>query len=278
MEEDTSTNPSPISRRTTNPLRSSTSSASSRFYDSRSLNSESTSRHASDSSSNQRSPKSSLRRMELSGGRIQDAGSRRTEISIDISSKQVDSSPSPGIARFGLKRPEVSLQSKATDVPVHRRAEGNHSRPQEPPTPPRRADPPVSTSRIPELSQKRAEPPSPLEISAPSRRAEMHINRQLDTPSPARDSENSFASAASITPTFNEYKTPPSVHEAPARPLESKSRAFSFLNCCLARCLHDLDLMFTLLSALKVSAAETVSYTLQSGFIGLSKTILLFSS
>ncbi|XP_067273977.1 septin 9a isoform X3 [Pseudorasbora parva] len=221
VEEDTSTNPSPISRRTTNPLRSSTSSTSSRFYDGRSLNSESSSRHASDSSSNQRSPKSSLRRMELSGGRIQDTGSRRTELSIDISSKQVDSSPSPGIARFGLKRPEVSLQSKTTDAPVHRRAESNHSRPQEPPAPPRRADPPVSTSRIPELSsQRRAEPPSPLEISAPSRRAEMHLNRQLDTPSPARESENSFTSAASITPTFNDYKTPPSGHEAPARLLE----------------------------------------------------------
>ncbi|XP_059414298.1 neuronal-specific septin-3-like isoform X2 [Carassius carassius] len=219
VEEDASTNPSPISRRTTNPLRSSTSSTSSRFHDMRSLNSESSSRHASDSS-NQRSPKSSLRRVELLGGRVPETVSRRTEISIDISSKQVDSSPSPGIARFGLKRPEVSLHSKATDGPVHRRAEGNHSRPQEPPTPTRRADPSISSSRNPEVSQRRAEPPSPLEISGPSRRAEMHINRQLDTPSPARESENSFISAASITPTFNEYKTPPSVHEPPVRPLE----------------------------------------------------------
>ncbi|KAI7803087.1 Sept9a protein [Triplophysa rosa] len=222
VEEDASTNPSPLSRRTTNPLRSSTSS-SSRFHDMSSRNSESTSRHASDSSSNQRSPKSSLRRVELSSGRVPETVSRRTEISIDISSKQVDSSPSPGIARFGLKRPEVSLQSKATDVPIHRRAEGNHSRPQEPPTPPRRADPPLSSSRIPELSQRRAEPPSPLEISASSRRAEMHINRQLDTPSPARESDNSFTSAASITPTFNEYKTPPSAHENPIRLTESQS-------------------------------------------------------
>uniref|UniRef100_A0A8C2I309 Septin 9a n=1 Tax=Cyprinus carpio TaxID=7962 RepID=A0A8C2I309_CYPCA len=193
VEEDTSTNPSPLSRRTTNPLRSSASSTSSRFHDMRSLNSESTSRHTSDSSSNQRSPKSSLRRVELLGGRVPENVSRRTEISIDISSKQVDSSPSPGIARFGLKRPEVSLQSKVTDGPVHRRAEGNHSRPQEPPTPPRRADPPISSSRIPELSQRRAEPPSPLEISAPSRRAEVNMNRQLDTP--AGESENSFISA-----------------------------------------------------------------------------------
>ncbi|XP_052407784.1 septin-9 isoform X1 [Carassius gibelio] len=223
VEEDTSTNPSPLSRRTTNPLRSATSSTSSRFHDMRSLNSESTSRHASDSSSNQSSPKSGMGRIELSRARIPEAVSRRTEISIDISSKQVDSSPSPGITRFGLKRPEVSLQSKATDGPLYRRAEGNHSRPQEPPTPPRRADPPISASRIPEVSQRRAEPPSPLEISAPTRRAEMHINRQLDTPSPARESENSFTSAASITPNFDEYKTPPAVHEAPLRPQESKS-------------------------------------------------------
>ncbi|XP_059413064.1 neuronal-specific septin-3-like isoform X2 [Carassius carassius] len=220
VEEDTSTNPSPLSRRTTNPLRSATSSTSSRFHDMRSLNSESTSRHASDSSSNQSSPKSGMGRIELSRARIPEAVSRRTEISIDISSKQVDSSPSPGITRFGLKRPEVSLQSKATDGPLYRRADGNHSRPQEPPTPPRRADPPISASRIPEVSQRRAEPPSPLEISAPTRRAEMHINRQLDTLSPARESENSFTSAASITPNFDEYKTPPAVHEAPLRPQE----------------------------------------------------------
>ncbi|XP_055049341.1 septin 9a isoform X2 [Misgurnus anguillicaudatus] len=219
VDEDASTNPSPLSRRTTNPLRSSTASTSSRFHDLSSRNSESTARHASDSS-NPRSPKSSLTRVELSSGRVPETVSRRTEISIDISSKQVDSSPSPGIARFGLKRPEVSLQSKATDASIHRRAEGNHSRPQEPPTPPKRADPPISTTRIPELSQRRAEPPSPLEISAPSRRPEMQMNRQLDTPSPARESENSFTSAASVTPTFNEYKTPPSVNENPIRPTE----------------------------------------------------------
>ncbi|XP_051994869.1 septin 9a isoform X1 [Xyrauchen texanus] len=220
VEEDASTNASPLSRRTTNPLRSSTSSTSSRFHDVSSRNSDSTSRHASESSSNQRSPKSSLRRMELPGGRVSETVSRRTEISIDISSKQVDSSPSSGITRFGLKRPEVSLQSKATDAPVHRRAEGTHSRPQEPPTPPRRSDPPVPSSRIPELSQRKVEPPSPLEISVPSRRPEMHINRQLDTPSTVRESENSFTSAASITPTFTEYKTPPSVNEILMRPPE----------------------------------------------------------
>uniref|UniRef100_A0A671QMZ5 Neuronal-specific septin-3-like n=1 Tax=Sinocyclocheilus anshuiensis TaxID=1608454 RepID=A0A671QMZ5_9TELE len=235
VEEDTSTNSSPLSRRTTNPLRSSTSSTSSRFHDMRSLNSESTSRHTSDSSSsNQRSPKSSLSRVELSGGRVPETVSRRTEISIDISSKQVDSSPSPGIARFGLKRPEVSLQSKATDGPVHRRAEGNHSRPQEPPTPPRRADPPISSSRIPELSQRRAEPPSPLEISAPSRRAEVNINRQLDTLSPARESENSFISAASFSKgmaPLSNVAPPSSVipEMPPAMYLEKPSVDFSYV-------------------------------------------------
>ncbi|TRZ00092.1 hypothetical protein DNTS_020293 [Danionella cerebrum] len=218
VEEDGSTNTSSISRRTTNPLRS--SSTSSRFHDIRSSNSETTSRHPSESSSGQRSPKTSMRRVDLTGSRVPETVSRRTEISIDISSKQVDSSPSPGITRFGLKRPEVSLQSKSTEVSVLRRADSNHNRSQDPPAPPRRADPPISTSRIPELSQRRAEPPSPLETSVSSRRAEMHLNRQLDALSP--ESDNSFTSAASVTPTFNEFKTPPLVHEAPVRPLASE--------------------------------------------------------
>ncbi|GAA6229578.1 neuronal-specific septin-3-like isoform X2 [Lates japonicus] len=116
-ETDTSTHPSPLSRRTTNPLRSSTSSTSSqRSYDLSSRNSDySSSRSSPSESSNPRSPKTGMRRIELSGGRNPDiASSRRTEISIEVSSKQIDNSPSAGIARFGLKRPEVSLSSRST--------------------------------------------------------------------------------------------------------------------------------------------------------------------
>uniref|UniRef100_A0A7N6FGJ9 Septin-type G domain-containing protein n=1 Tax=Anabas testudineus TaxID=64144 RepID=A0A7N6FGJ9_ANATE len=159
-ETDTSTNPSPLSRRTTNPLRSSTSSTSSqRSYDLSSRNSDySSSRSSPSESSNPRSPKSGMRRIELSGGRNPDlASSRRTEISIEVSSKQIDNSPSAGIARFGLKRPEVSL-----------------------------------ISRIPEPPQRRAEPPSPSlsPIDGVSRRPEMPTFRQPDGLVPGSAMEN----------------------------------------------------------------------------------------
>ncbi|XP_035381756.1 septin 9a isoform X2 [Electrophorus electricus] len=213
-EVDTTTNPSPLSRRTANPLRSSTSSATSRFHDLSSRNSDSSSRHGSESSSScQRSPKSGLRRVELSGVRVPEASSRRTEISIDISSKQVDSSPSPGITRFGLKRPEVSLHNRTPEVGPHRRAEITLGRPQEPTAPLRRADAPALASRIPEPVQRKMESSSPVEMSPLSRRPEMSVNRQVETPSPARESENSFTSAVSGIPSFTEYKTPPAMQE-----------------------------------------------------------------
>uniref|UniRef100_A0A665VC98 Septin-9-like n=1 Tax=Echeneis naucrates TaxID=173247 RepID=A0A665VC98_ECHNA len=152
--------PSPLSRRTTNPLRSSTSSTSSqRSYDLSSRNSDySSSRSSPSESSNPRSPKSGMRRIELSGGRNADtASSRRTEISIEVSSKQIDNSPSAGIARFGLKRPEVSL-----------------------------------ISRIPEPPQRRAEPPSPILSPADgaSRRPELPVFRQPEGLVPNSAMEN----------------------------------------------------------------------------------------
>uniref|UniRef100_A0A673XYS9 Septin 9a n=1 Tax=Salmo trutta TaxID=8032 RepID=A0A673XYS9_SALTR len=185
-ESDVSINPSPLSRRTN--LRSSTSSQRS-FHDlGSSRNSDYPSR-TSPSDSNPCSPKTNLRRMELSGGvvggrALDTASTRRTEISIEVSSKQIDSSPSPGIARFGLKRPEAqSLGSRAGVVPesstssssssAHRRAEISLSRPHEPPGAPRRGD---------------SQPPSGLT----SRRPEMPVFRQpeMAAPPPVRVVEN----------------------------------------------------------------------------------------
>uniref|UniRef100_A0AAQ5XV29 Septin-type G domain-containing protein n=1 Tax=Amphiprion ocellaris TaxID=80972 RepID=A0AAQ5XV29_AMPOC len=182
-EADTSSLPSPLSRRTTNPLRSSTSSTSSqRSYDLSSRNSDysSSSRSSPSESSNPRSPKTGMRRIDLSGGRNPDAASsRRSEISIEVSSKQIDSSPSAGITRFGLKRPEVSLSnrmhldSSPNSIPgaANRRAELGVTRPHEPPAPPKRMDAQLSSapvSRIPEPPQRRAEPPSPRPEVFPS--------------------------------------------------------------------------------------------------------------
>ncbi|XP_005925552.1 neuronal-specific septin-3 isoform X2 [Haplochromis burtoni] len=175
-EADTSTHPSPLTRRTTNPLRSSTSSTSSqRSYDLSSRNSDYSSTRSSPSeSSSLRSPKTGMRRIELSGGRNADtASSRRAEMSIEVSSKQIDSSPSAGITRFGLKRPEVSLSNRSTSLESSsnsfsstssRRGELNMTRTHEPPAPPRRIDSQMAStpvSRIPEPPQRRAEPPSP---------------------------------------------------------------------------------------------------------------------
>uniref|UniRef100_A0AAR2INH1 Septin-type G domain-containing protein n=1 Tax=Pygocentrus nattereri TaxID=42514 RepID=A0AAR2INH1_PYGNA len=217
-EVDSPTNPSPLSRRTANPLRSSAGSASSRFHDLASRNSDYASRHGSETlSSGQRSPKSSLRRAELTGARLPEAASRRTEISIDISSKQVDSSPSPGIARFGLKRPEVSLQSRTPELAAHRRTEITLGRSQDAPASLRRADGPAPTSRIPEPAQRKTEPPSPVDTSPMTRRPENLAVRQTETPFPARESENSIISAASVTPSFTEYKAPLPTHENTSR-------------------------------------------------------------
>ncbi|TMS15303.1 Septin-9 [Larimichthys crocea] len=210
-ETDSSTHPSPLSRRTTNPLRSSTSSTSSqRSYDLSSRNSDySSSRSSPSESSNPRSPKTGMRRIELTGGRNPDtASSRRTEISIEVSSKQIDNSPSAGIARFGLKRPEVSLSSRSSPLDsssnsisssssssTNRRAELSMTRPSEPPTPPRRVDAQLSSapvSRIPEPPQRRAEPPSPIlsPVEGASRRPEMPVFRQQDGLVPSSAVEN----------------------------------------------------------------------------------------
>uniref|UniRef100_A0A8D0A4Z3 Septin 9a n=1 Tax=Sander lucioperca TaxID=283035 RepID=A0A8D0A4Z3_SANLU len=170
-ETDSSTHPSPLSRRNTNPLRSSTSSTSSqRSYDLSSRNSDySSSRSSPSESSNPRSPKAGMSRIELSGGRNPDtASSRRTEMSIEVSSKQIDNSPSPGIARFGLKRPEVSLSNRSTPLDK------------------------LSMTRIPEPPQRRAESTSPIisPVEGASRRPEMPVFRQPEGLVPSSAVEN----------------------------------------------------------------------------------------
>ncbi|XP_008286283.1 septin 9a isoform X2 [Stegastes partitus] len=229
-EADTSTLPSPLSRRTTNPLRSSTSSTSSqRSYDLSSRNSDysSSSRSSPSESSNPRSPKTGMRRMELAGGRTPDtASSRRSEISIEVSSKQIDSSPSAGITRFGLKRPEVSLSNRmhldgsSNSIPsaTSRRAELGGTRPHEPPAPPKRMDAQLSSapvSRIPEPPQRRAEPPSPsLSPVEGSRRPEMPVFRQPD----AAVENNHHVPPAPVAPLPSLAEPPVERVQPPAEP------------------------------------------------------------
>ncbi|XP_061159512.1 neuronal-specific septin-3-like isoform X7 [Syngnathus typhle] len=139
-----------------------------------------------------------MRRTELSGARNPDAAaaaasSRRTEISIEVSSKQIDNSPSAGITRFGLRRPEASLGSRSAppDGSPNPVSGSTSRRANEPPAPPRRVDSQPSSvapvSRIPEPLQRRAEqqqqqqqPSSTLGAVEVTRRPEIPSFRQAD--------------------------------------------------------------------------------------------------
>ncbi|XP_061087044.1 septin 9b isoform X2 [Conger conger] len=194
---DPTAHPSPHGRRTPN-LRAAVTSPSQRYQELGARN--------SDLSANQRSPKPS----QGPGGRTPEPVSRRTEISIDISSKQVDSSPSPGISRFGLKRPEVQGHSRAPEQ-AHRRPELSPNRAQEPP-PVRRPDPPAaSVSRIPEPIHRKAEPTNSGDV--PSRRVEITVAKAPEGPAPAKPPVNSLTPAV-----------PSAHHPHKAQPLGSDIR------------------------------------------------------
>ncbi|XP_053423590.1 septin-9 isoform X3 [Nycticebus coucang] len=151
VEEVETPNSSPLRRVQTPLLRASVASSTQKFQDLGVKNPEAVPRHVD--SLSQRSPKASLRRVELPGPKVPEPVSRRTELSIDISSKQVESpgGATAGPSRFGLKRAEV-LGHK-TPEPAPRRTEITFVKPQE--SAHRRAEPP--TSKIPEL-QSRLEP------------------------------------------------------------------------------------------------------------------------
>ncbi|XP_023366739.1 septin-9 isoform X3 [Otolemur garnettii] len=167
VEEVETPNSSPLRRVQTPLLRSSVASSTQKFQDLGVKNPEAVPRHVD--SLSQRSPKASLRRVELPGPKVAEPVSRRTELSIDISSKQVESpgGATAGPSRFGLKRAEV-LGHK-TPEPAPRRTEITFVKPQE--SAHRRAEPP--TSKIPPELQNRLEPKAqPLVAEAPPRSLE----------------------------------------------------------------------------------------------------------
>ncbi|NWR07913.1 SEPT9 protein, partial [Paradoxornis webbianus] len=155
-EVDQSSNSSTPQRRAPNTLlRSTVSSSTQKFQELGARNSEPSARHADPTA--QRSPKPPLRRVELSGPKLPEPVSRRTEISIDISSKQVENSSS-ALSRFGLKRADVGHKPPEAAA---RRTEITLGKPQEL----RRAEAPPA-SKIPELPQRRAEPPATAATAA----------------------------------------------------------------------------------------------------------------
>nr|XP_033816514.1 septin-9 isoform X2 [Geotrypetes seraphini] len=185
-EVDQSSNSAPP-RRTPNPLlRSTVSSSTQKFHDLGARNSEALSKHAD--TPGQRSPKSSVRRIELAGHKVAEPISRRTEISIDISSKQVENSSS-GLTRFGLKRAEVTGHKPPEPIP--RRTEITIGKPQDSPL--RRGE--NLTSKIPELPQRRAEPVNAPFPEVIPKRADIQAAKAPEAPvPPVRQEENSIPS------------------------------------------------------------------------------------
>ncbi|XP_028828906.1 septin 9b isoform X1 [Denticeps clupeoides] len=136
--------------------------------------------------------------------------SRRTELSIDISSnhsgKQVDSSPIQGIARFNLKRPEALGHSKTPELSQKHTV--TFSKPLETPAAPR-AIMPHASNKLPETTFRRSEPPSPGEVSS-TRRPEICITKSQD--SKVLENHHHTISTRSVSPNHTGRKSPQDSH------------------------------------------------------------------
>ncbi|XP_027705848.1 septin-9 isoform X1 [Vombatus ursinus] len=213
VEEVETPNSTPPRRIQTPLLRTTVASSTQKFQDLGVKNSESSARHVD--SPVQKSPKPSLRRIELSGPKSEPV-SRRTEISIDISSKQVENSSGTGPSRFSLKRAEV-LGHK-TPEPSPRRTEITVVKPQEPSL--RRMDAPVS--KIPELPQRRPDAFAVPLAEAVPKRVEIQVTKTADaSPPPIRPVENSEHAPPSPQQKRLELKSQPVVADIPPKSLEA---------------------------------------------------------
>lgn len=210
VEEVETPNSTPPRRVQTPLLRATVASSTQKFQDLGVRNSEPGARHGD--SLSQRSPKASLRRVELSGPKAAEPVSRRTELSIDISSKQVEnSSAAAGPARFGLKRAEA-LGHK-TPEPAPRRTEITIGKPQE--AAHRRMEPPAS--KVPEV---------PTTDAAP-RRVEIQVPKPAEAPAspvPPQMLENSEPAPGAPLQSRLEPKPQPAA-EAPPRNQEATEAA-----------------------------------------------------
>ncbi|XP_060620551.2 septin-9 isoform X2 [Anolis sagrei] len=177
-EVDQSSNSSTPQRRTPNTLvRSAVSSSTQKFQDL----SASPSRHVDPSA--QRSPMSSLKRVDISGPKHPETVSRRTEISIDISSKQVENSTA-GATRFGMKRADVLGHKPPETAP--RRTEISIGKPQDQAL--RRMEVPT---KIPEPTQRKVDATSPPMPDVATKRVEIQVTKSSEAPiPPARQIEN----------------------------------------------------------------------------------------
>lgn len=213
VEEVETPNPTPPRRVQTPLLRASLASSTQKFQDLGVRNSEPAARHVD--SLSQRSPKAALRRVELPGPKAEPV-SRRTEISIDISSKPAEGAgATAGPSRFGLKRAET-LGHK-TPEPGPRRTEVTIVKPQEPAH--RRMETPASKS--PEV------PAAPTADAAP-KRVEIQVPKPAEAPAcpiPAQILENSEPTPTSQLQSRLEPKPQPPPTEAPPRSQEATEAA-----------------------------------------------------
>ncbi|XP_015864048.1 septin-9 isoform X2 [Peromyscus maniculatus bairdii] len=211
VEEIEPPNSTPPRRVQTPLLRATVASSSQKFQDLGVKNSEPAARLVD--SLSQRSPKPSLRRVELAGPKAAEPMSRRTELSIDISSKQVEGAGSAaGTSRFGLKRAEV-LGHK-TPEPIPRRTEITIVKPQE--SVHRRVETPVS--KIPEV------PAMPVTDAAP-KRVEIQVPKPAEAPNcplPPQTLENSEAPMSQLQ---SRLEPRPPVAEVPYRNQEGSEVA-----------------------------------------------------
>lgn len=214
VEEVETPNPTPPRRVQTPLLRASLASSTQKFQDLGVRNSE-PARHVD--SLSQRSPKAALRRVELPGPKAEPV-SRRTEISIDISSKPAEGAgAAAGPSRFGLKRAET-LGHK-TPEPGPRRTEVTIVKPQEPAH--RRMETPASKS--PEV------PAAPTADAAP-KRVEIQVPKPAEAPAcpiPAQILENSEPTPTSQLQSRLEPKPQPPPAEAPPRSQEGECKAWA---------------------------------------------------
>lgn len=207
VEEVDTPNSTPPRRVQTPLLRATVASSTQKFQDLGAKNSEPPARHVDALS--QRSPKAALRRVELSGPKSEPM-SRRTEISIDISSKQVEPAGTPGPSRFGLKRAEA-LGHK-TPEPTPRRTEITIVKPQEPAH--RRMETPAA--KVSEVSTAPTADPAP-------RRVEIQVPKSAEVPTaPVPSLENSEPTPLSQLQSRLEPKPLPPSAEAPPRSQEGE--------------------------------------------------------
>ncbi|XP_062930412.1 septin-9-like isoform X1 [Mobula hypostoma] len=179
--EQSTPNPSAPSRRIPTPLRPSPSPGH-KYQDLGAKYTDSALRQAE--APNAKSPKSSIKRIEITGPKHPEPVSRRAEISIDLSSKQVEGA-SHGLPKIGLKRAELLGHKPPETVP--RRTEISGAKVQDISS--RRLE--SAASKLPDSIPRRPENfgSSPAEVSP--KKVEIQTAKHQEVP--AKQVENSIS-------------------------------------------------------------------------------------